>query len=349
LVNRGEFEVKKKLWGDLRKKWVEPDIRDEVVEYIMELRGRTGKGIKDMVRYIGISRQKFYDWERRLGIGNMHNGKIPKSHWLMEEEKKKIKEYARENYGEGYRRLAYMMIDGDIVYVSPSSVYRELKAAGLLGKGVKVKKLKKGRGYKQPEGAHKEWHIDISYIKIGKIWFFLIAVIDGYTRYIVSWDLRGSIEERDVEIVLQKAHEAFPDARPRIISDRGSQFIAREFKEYIMEVGFKHTLISVGYPQANGKMERFFRTAKEECIIRNIFLTQEEAREVIGKYIEYYNNRRLHSAIGYITPKDMLEGRREDIWKERDRKLEEGRKKRIDVYKRTKEGRDEGTFSFPSN
>lgn len=134
---------------------------------------------------------------------------------------------------------------------------------------------------------------------------------------------------RDVEIVLQKAHEAFPDARPRIISDRGSQFIAREFKEYIMEVGFKHTLISVGYPQANGKMERFFRTTKEECIIRNIFLTQEEAREVIGKYIEYYNNMRLHSGIGYITPKDMLEGRRDDIWKERDMKLDKGRKKRI--------------------
>lgn len=191
----GEFEVKKKFWGDLKKKWVEPDIRDEVVEYIMELKERTGKGIKDMVRYIGISRKKFYDWEKRLGIGNMHNGKIPKSHWLMEEEKEKIKEYARANYGQGYRRLAYMMIDGDIVYASPSSIYRVLKAAGLLGKGIKVKKMRKGRGYIQPEGPHKEWHIDISYIKIGKIWLFLIAVIDGYSRYIVSWDLRASVKD----------------------------------------------------------------------------------------------------------------------------------------------------------
>lgn len=74
------------------------------------------------------------------------------------------------------------------------------------------------------------------------------------------------------EIVLQRACEKFPNEHPRVISDRGSQFISKEFNSYIWSVGFTHTLISVGYPQSNGKLERFFGTAKRECIRRNSFL-----------------------------------------------------------------------------
>lgn len=345
-----ELKVKKKSWGDLRKRWVEPEKRDEVVEWIMELKERTGKGINEMVRQIGIGKSKFYEWAKRYGIENNHNGKIPKSHWLQGEEKEKIKAYARENYGEGYRRMAYRMIDEDVVYASPSSVYRVLKSENLLILKRKTRGKKKGRGYKQPELAHTEWHIDISWIKLGKLWFFLIVVLDGYSRYVVGWDLRASVEEKDIEIVLEKAHEKFSGAKPRIISDRGSQFIAREFKEYIMEIGYKHTLISVGYPQANGKVERFFRTAKEECVIRSSFLSVEEAKEVIGKYIEYYNNKRLHSGIEYITPKDMLEGKKDLIWEEREKKLDMARRRRIEVYKEMKkEEKDEFKDAFPSN
>lgn len=316
---------------------MEPEIRDGVVEKIMELKERTGKGVKELIGYIGLARSKYYNWAVRYGIGSNHNGKVPKSHWLEEEEKEKIREYGRKNYGEGYRRLAYKMIDEDIAYASPSSVYRVLKGAGLLVIGFKVKVKRKGKGYRQPLGPHEEWHIDISWIKVGKLWLFLIAVIDGFSRYIVAWDLRASVEEKDIEIVLEKGREKFPNAKPRIISDRGSQFIAREFKEYIMEVGFKHTLITVGYPQANGKAERFFRTAKEECVLRNSFFETGDAKEKLGEYIEYYNDKRLHSSIGYISPKDMLDGRKDKICRERERKLDETRKKRIVVYNRLKE------------
>lgn len=114
------------------------------------------------------------------------------------------------------------------------------------------------------------------------------------------------MQEFDVEIVLQRAHEKFPNERPRIISDRGSQFISKEFNTYIQSVGSTHTLISVGYLQSNGKLERFLGTAKREYISRNSFLSIEDARKIIDRFIEYYNNKRLHSAIDYVAPLDIL-------------------------------------------
>jgi hypothetical protein len=134
--------------------------------------------------------------------------------------------------------------------------------------------------------------------------------------------------EADVEVILQRARELFPDARPRIISDNGSQFIARDFKEFIRIAGMTHVRISPGYPQANGKKERWYQSLKRECIRPQTPLSLEDARRIIGGYVEYYNNVRLHSALGYVTPKDTLDGKEEEIFNERDRKLEAAREER---------------------
>jgi len=94
----------------------------------------------------------------------------------------------------------------------------------------------------------------------------------------------------------------------------------------------KSTLISVGYPQSNGKLERFFGTAKRECIRKNSFLSIADARKIIDQFIEYYNNKRLHSAIDYVAPLDMLCGRKDEILKSRDEKLRKARERRIEYY-----------------
>lgn len=134
--------------------------------------------------------------------------------------------------------------------------------------------------------------------------------------------------EADIEIILQRAKEMFPGVKPRIISDNGPQFIAKDFKEFIRVSGMKHVRTSPYYPQSNGKIERWHRTIKSECIRPGVLLTLDDAREVVGKYIHQYNNDRLNSAIGYITPKDKLEGREKQIFKERDQKLEAAREAR---------------------
>jgi transposase InsO family protein len=127
--------------------------------------------------------------------------------------------------------------------------------------------------------------------------------------------------EADIEQIVQRERERFPDARPRIISDNGPQFIARDFKEFIRICGMTHARTSPYYPQSNGKIERWHRILKEECICPGTPLTLEDARRIVGKFVEHYNSVRLHSAIGYITPKDKLEGRELEIFAARDRNI----------------------------
>ncbi len=220
-----------------------------------------------------------------------------------------------------------MMLDQDIVAVSPASTWRVLHRAGLVGRG-KFSPSKKGTGFHHPSAPHHHWHIDISYINIHGTFYYLCSVLDGYSRFIVYWEIRESMTEADVEIILQRARELFPDAKPRVISDNGSQFIARDFKEFIRIAGMTHVRISPGYPQSNGKLERWHQSLKRECVRPQTPLSLEDARRIIGGYVDYYNNVRLHSSLGYVTPKDTLEGNEEEIFNERDRKLEAAREER---------------------
>jgi transposase InsO family protein len=156
----------------------------------------------------------------------------------------------------------------------------------------------------------------------------LCSVLDGYSRYLVHWDLRESMTEAEIEIILQAAREKYPDAKPRIISDNGPQFIARDFKEFIRLVGMTHVRTAPYHPQSNGKIERWHQSLKAECIRPGTPLTPEDARRLIQQYVDHYNTIRLHSAIGFVTPADMLAGRQAEIHAARDRKLEEARRQR---------------------
>ena len=149
-----------------------------------------------------------------------------------------------------------------------------------------------------------------------------------FSRYVVHFDLRESMTEVDVEIVCQAAIEKHPGVKPRIISDNGPQFIAKNFKAFVKFHWMTHVKTSPYYPQSNGKLERFHGTIKKECIRPNCPRNRDEAMSQIRSYMLHYNEVRLHSAIGYITPADRLCGLGEQIAAERDRKLEEARERR---------------------
>ena len=277
-----------------------------------------------MVNWIGITRSKFHDWQFRYGKVNEHNAWIPRDFWLTDYEKQAIINYYLDHPLEGYRRLTYMMMDEDIVAVSPSSVYRVLSNAGILSKWNR-KPSKKGDGFEQPLKPHEHWHIDISYINISGTFYYMCSVLDGFSRYIVHWDIRPSMTEAQVEIILQRAREKFPDATPRIISDNGPQFIAKDFKEFIRISGMTHVRTSPYYPQSNGKLERYHKTIKGTCIRVHTPLTLDDAYRLVADFVEHYNDKRLHSAIGYITPKDKLAGQAELILAAREAKLNAAR------------------------
>lgn len=277
-----------------------------------------------MIPWLRIGRSKFYAWIGRYGKVNEHNGLIPRDFWLEPWEREAIIGFALDHPLEGYRRLTFMMLDRDIVAVSPSSAWRVLARAGLLKKWNK-KNSAKGTGFMQPLRPHEHWHIDVSYLNICGTFYYLCSLLDGCSRFIVHWEIREQMTERDVEIIVQRAKEQYPEARPRIISDNGPQFIAKDFKEFVRLSGMTHVRTSPYYPQSNGKLERFHATIKGECIRPGVPLSIDEARRMVEKFIAHYNKVRLHSAIGYVAPVDKLNGREQEIFKERDRKLEEAR------------------------
>lgn len=319
----------------MKSVWVEPDIRDTVVDFARMWSDKTEITVTRLIGWIGITQSKFYHWRKRYGKVNEHNSWIPRDWWIEEWEKQAIINFYSEHDKDGYRRITYMMIDADIVAVSPSSVYRILKAAGMLRKWNR-KSSSKGKGFKGPKRAHEHWHIDISYINIRGTFYYLCSILDGYSRYIVHWEMRESMTEADVEIILQRACEKYPGEKPRIISDNGSQFIARDFKEFIRISGMTHVRTSPYYPQSNGKIERWHQSLKRECIRPKTPLDIEDARRLVGEFVQYYNTVRLHSAIGYITPQDKLEGREKEIFTKRDRKLTEARERRKLRRKKTR-------------
>jgi transposase InsO family protein len=298
-----------------------------VVDFVKRWAKRTCIAVAHFISWLGLAPSKYYDWQSRYGKANEHNALVPRDFWLEDWEKKAIIDFYLAHPLEGYRRLTFMMLDRDVVAVSPSSVYRVLSAAELLRRW-NGKISKKGTGFVQPLQPHEHWHIDVSYVNMCGTFYYLCSILDGCSRFIVHWELRQAMTEKDVEIILQRAREKFPQATPRIISDNGPQFIAKDFKEFIRMAGMTHVRTAPFYPQSNGKLERYHKTIKSECIRPKVALSLEEARTQIADYIRYYNEERLHSSIGYVAPKDKLEGRDQQIFTERDQKLEAAREAR---------------------
>jgi putative transposase len=326
---------------------VPPDTRDAVVDFVNRWSQKTEILRGQFIAWLGMWASKFYGWSCRYGKVNEHNGWIPRDFWLEDWEKQAIVAFHLEYPLEGYRRLTFMMLDRDIVAVSPTSVWRVLSAAGLLRRW-NEKPSKKGLGFVHPLGPHEHWHVDVSYLNLCGTFYYLCSVLDGYSRYVVHWDIQESMTEAEVELILERAKEKFPGAKPRIISDNGPQFIARDFKEFIRISGMTHVKTSPFYPQSNGKIERWHQSLKRECIRPGVPLSLEDARRLVAGYIDHYNRVRLHSALGYVTPQDKLEGREKEIFAERDRKLEAARALRQERRQKAREGQPPGCTVVPS-
>ncbi len=315
----------------MNKQWVELDVREQVVGFIDLYRPKTSLPVKWFIAELGINSSKYYSWIERQGKLNQHNGKIPRKHWCLDWERQAIITYAKDHPSEGYRRLTYMMIDEDVVAVSPATTYRVLKAAGPLNRWNKVKQSAKGQSFDQPTAPHQHWHTDIKYVNYHGTFLFFISVIDGYCRYMVHHELRLSMQIFDVQITLQRALEKYPGCKPRIISDNGSQFISKDFAEYLKQVGLQHVRTSIAYPQSNGKIERYHRTLHQECLQKQSFINLDDARNQIARFVDYYNTKRLHSSLYYLTPEDFLLNKVDDKLKLREKKIRAARDNRIEV------------------
>ncbi len=287
---------------------------------ILRLTQLTGLSTIHCLRLIGVSKSRFSDWKVRYGSPNQHNGLVPRDTWLLETEKLAIIDYYGKNPQNGCRRLSYMMMDEDVAFVSHNSVHRVLKEAGLIDKSTAKPSLK-GTGFVQPTHPHQQWHIDISYINAGGTFYYLCSILDGYSRFIVHWEIKESMTQDECQMVVQRAKENVSADKVRLISDNGPQFKAKQFKEYLKKCGMDQTYTSPYYPQSNGKLERWHKELKSTCIRPKSPSNYKEAKKYVGQFVESYNYQRLHSAIGYVTPYDRMLGIDKELIENRKLKL----------------------------
>ena len=262
-----------------------------------------------------LPRATYFRWAKTGGKAPRPAAVVPKAHWITPEERGAIIAYARAHPELGYARLTYQMADTGVAAVSPSSVYTILKAAQLIGRWQPAHEAHR-QGFVQPERPHEQWHTDIAYLNILGTQYFLLAVLDGYSRAILHHEIRRTMTTTDVEIVIERARALLPadGPRPRLITDNGSQYVSAQFTQYLRASRLSHSRTRVGHPQSNGKYERWNQTAKVECVRRMALGGRDdpealtEAQAVMARYVTHYNTTRPHSALHYLTPADYLRG-----------------------------------------
>lgn len=254
------------------------------------------------------------------------------------EEKQAVREYALAHPKDGYRRLAWQMVDEDVAFLSASSVYRVLSEADLLYRW--KRSAHSGTVPEKPTRPNERWHTDIMYLRVADTWYFLVTVLDSYSRYVVHWNLLSSMAAWDVSLVVQEALELtrrdYPgasEAKPDVVSDNGAQFTSRDFKQLVREFGLQHIRIRTYHPESNGVLERFHRTTREEIAdgaggeLTNLV----QAGEIIARWVTHYNDSRLHAGLGYIEPAEYYKGDPEARRAERCAKLVRAREERRKV------------------
>jgi len=303
--------------------------RTSVIEAIDSMHARTGIRPVMLLSYLGLPKSTWNEWHKRQRAETRHNHDTPKSNWLTPEETDAITAFCGmyKDRLRGYRYLAWLMVDRNVACVRPSTLYKIMKRNDLFPEWAAPAEEKK-KGFEQPVRPNEQWHTDFSYVRVCGAFYFFACVLDGFSRKILVWDLFPTMEGLNIEILVTRAKELYPESHARIIHDNGKQFTSREFLELVARLELKETSTSPFHPQSNGKIERMHRTFKTEEVRRDDYHGFIDAKKKMGGWVHGYNSERLHSAIGYLTPDEVFAGRMEERLAERLEKMYNANKKR---------------------
>lgn len=271
----------------------------------------------------------YYRWQRRyrrggrIALEDMTTRRGASWNQLLDDERRMVLDMAIVQPELSSRELAFKITDSCGFSVSESTVYRLLKKAGLI-RGVERKTFPASSEYHDKPGrVNAQWQTDASYFKaVGWGWYYLISVLDDYSRRILAWRLQADMTAESFSDVVELACEAVGldamdvEQRPDLLSDRGPALISGDFETYLEERGIGHILASPYHPQTNGKIERYHRSCKERVNL-DVHETPMELEREIGAFIQWYNTDRYHEALGNVTPDDVYFGRREAILDQR--------------------------------
>lgn len=265
-----------------------------------------GTTVRRILRELGLSKTRYRDWTTRAKVGQLVDRcpVAPVCDAILPEEKAAGITYALAHPKAGYRRLTWEMVDADVACVSESSVYRILADANLLARWKRHGRV--GTAPAKPDRPHQRWHTDLMYLRIGDSWYFLVTVLDAYSRYVVHWELLTTMTAADVRLVIQQALEQ-TGVRPAVVTDNGSQFTAAEFKDLVRRFGLEHSRIRTYHPESNGLVERFHRSTRE-ALDEHALANLAQARGILGEWVRHYNEERLHGGLGDLRPADYYRG-----------------------------------------
>ena len=283
----------------------------------------------EVMRRLGISSSQISRWRREKTF----RACLSYPFRVLDAEVERVIAYrmsSEENRELGYRKLTWKMVDEDIVYLSESSIYRILRVFKLLGRIFKENDGALKEYENKPKHVHHHWHTDIAYVILRGIHYYLIFMLDGFSRFLLHWELMTDMSAMSVEIFTQKTIDKYPEARPMVIHDNGSQFISHEFKRILFENNCTDVPTRMKHPETNGKAERFVGLVRREALRPNSPSYYGEGVKVIEKYVDEYNNKRYHAGIGYLKPVDVFYGRGPAILAERREKLRQARQARFE-------------------
>jgi transposase InsO family protein len=296
--------------------------KEEIIRIVV----RSPEGITRSLMRLGIHKRTFYNWYHAYsesGIDGLYPRKRSSRRWnkIPQEQKELVVGLAKAHTDLSCRELSTKMTDEQKIFISESSVYRILKAEGLIWPAEHYFMQAADEFYRKTSFVHQMWQTDFTYLNIkGWGWYYLSTVLDDFSRYVIYWELCRTMTKEDVQRSIENAikiAQINPNNPPQLLSDNGPCYIAKDLKDYLLSAfGVEQIHGKPLHPQTQGKIERYHKSMKNVVKLHHYYCPSE-LEDAIGKYVDYYNNKRYHESLKNLTPADVYWGRGEKILKKR--------------------------------